>query len=241
MNLILFLIIIAVSFVIVRIGAAAFELTGLDPSLAVFQSLSCFTGTGFTTREAELVTGNPQRRRIASVLIVLGHAGFVTMIATFASSLLRPNTLIQNIRVPFLHETIPSNLLPLVSLLIAIVAVYVIYKIFTYGHFAERLTDFLKSHIEKRDIIKQVSFEELLVATGGYGISQIQIRGDSPILGKTLLNSELKKHDITVLVIERGGEITPNPPASMSIQLGDELVCFGKLENIRRELYSVSG
>lgn len=241
MNLILFLIVIAVSFIIVRIGAVAFELTGLEPSLAIFQSLSCFSGTGFTTREAELITGSPQRRRIASILIVLGHAGFVTMIATFASSLLSPNALIQNLRIPFLHNTIPSNLLPLVSLLIAVIAVYIIYKIFTYGHFVKKFTDFLKSHIVKRDIIKPVSFEELLVSTGGYGISQIQVCKDSPILDKTLLNSDLKKHDITVLVIGRKGEITPNPPASMKIQLGDELVCFGKLENIRRELYSVSG
>lgn len=240
MNLILFLIIIAVSFVIVRIGAVAFELTGLEPSLAVFQSLSCFTGTGFTTREAELITGNPQRRRIASILIVLGHAGFVTMIATFANSLLRPSTLISNMRIPFLHDTVPAELFPLVNLFIAIIAVYVIYKIFTYRHIVRKLTDLLKSHIIKRDIVKPVSFEELLIATGGYGISQIQIREGSPILDKTLLNSGLKKHDITVLVIEREGEIIPNPPASMKIQLSDELVCFGKLENIRKELYTVS-
>ena len=83
MNLLLFIIVLIVSFVIVRIGAIAFQLTGLDWSLAKFQALSCFTSTGFTTREAELITSDPRRRRIASVLIVLGHAGFVTMIATF--------------------------------------------------------------------------------------------------------------------------------------------------------------
>ncbi len=236
MNLILFLIIIAVSFVIVRIGAVAFEVTGLEPSLAIFQSLSCFTGTGFTTREAELITGNPQRRRIASVLIVLGHAGLVTMIATFANSL-KPTMLIQGIPIPFLNESIPSNLLPLVNLLVMIIVVYAIYKIFTHGNFVKKLTDIFRSNIIKRDIVKPVSFEELLIATGGYGVSQIEICKDSPILDKTLLDSDLKKHDITVLVIEREGTITPNPPASMKIQLGDELVCFGKLGNIRKELY----
>ena len=64
MNLLLFIFVLISSFIIVRIGAIAFELTGLEWSLAKFQSLSCFTGTGFTTREAELITGNPQSKKL---------------------------------------------------------------------------------------------------------------------------------------------------------------------------------
>jgi hypothetical protein len=94
MSWMLFIIMIFVSFVAVRIGAIAFQLTGLEWSLAKFQSLSCFTGTGFTTQEAELITGDRQRRRIASILMVLGNAGFVVMIATFANSL-RPQQIFQ--------------------------------------------------------------------------------------------------------------------------------------------------
>ena len=74
-NSALFVLVLIVSFIVVRIGAIALQLTGLEWSLAKFQSLSCFTSTGFTTKEAELITGDPRRRRIASVLIVLGHAG----------------------------------------------------------------------------------------------------------------------------------------------------------------------
>jgi len=98
MNLLLFIIVIIVSFIVVRIGAIAFQLTGLEWSLAKFQALSCFTSTGFTTREAELITSDPRRRRIASVLIVLGHAGFVTMIATFANTI-RPRA--TRLSIPF--------------------------------------------------------------------------------------------------------------------------------------------
>ena len=113
MNLLLFIVMISVSFIVVRIGAVAFELTGLEWSLAKFQSLSCFTGTGFTTREAELITGNPQRRRIATVLMVLGNAGLVTLIATFANSL-RPNIVKPNFNVPFLDLILPTMLVPCV-------------------------------------------------------------------------------------------------------------------------------
>ena len=71
MSVILFIMVLVASFIIVRIGAVGFQLTGLEWSLGKFQSLSCFSGTGFTTREAELITGDKRRRRIASVLMEL--------------------------------------------------------------------------------------------------------------------------------------------------------------------------
>ena len=46
MSVMLFIIVVIASFIIVRIGAIAFQLTGLEWSLAKFQSLSCFSGTG---------------------------------------------------------------------------------------------------------------------------------------------------------------------------------------------------
>ena len=53
MNILLFLATLIVSVIAVRIGAVAFNLTGLEWKAAKFQALSCFTGTGFTTRESE--------------------------------------------------------------------------------------------------------------------------------------------------------------------------------------------
>ena len=41
---------------------------------------------------------------------------------------------------------------------------------------------------------------------------------------------------IAVLAIERQGEIIPNPQANTIITLGDKLICFGKLENIRNTI-----
>ena len=237
MNLLLFLIVLIISFIVVRIGAIAFELTGLEWSLAKFQALSCFTGTGFTTKESELITGNQQRRHIASVLMVLGHAGLVTLIATFANSL-RTDMIIPKFKIPFLHSVVPSHLFPWINLAIIVAAVYAIYKIFTHTKFAGKLTDVLRSHIVKRDIIKSVSFEELVVTTGGYGVSSIEICKDSSVLEKAIRNTDLRKHDITILAIERKDGVIPNPSADSEILLGDKLICFGKLENIRRELCS---
>ncbi|MDD5327398.1 MAG: TrkA C-terminal domain-containing protein [Phycisphaerae bacterium] len=229
MNLVLFIIVLTVSFIVVRIGAIAFQLTGLEWSLAKFQALSCFTATGFTTKEAELITATPQRRRIASILIVLGHAGLVTMVATFANSL-RPS------KIPFLSDFLSLSLMPWINLTIITVTIYIIYKIFTNSKFARKLTDVLRKRMVKRDIIKSVSFEELAIATGGYGVSRLTVGPGNVILDKTLLDAQLRKYDINILAIVRNEETIPNPSANMKIIEGDELVCFGKLENIRKQL-----
>ena len=235
MNLILFIAALIISFVAVRIGAIAFELTGLEWSLAKFQALSCFTGTGFTTKEAELITGSPQRRKIASTLMILGHAGLVTMIATFANSL-RPAIIMPKFTIPLLRAIVPSSLLPWINLAIITFAIYAIYKVFSHAKFATKLTDFLRARIVKKELIKPVSFEELLIATGGYGASIIEICKDSPVLNKAIFDSKLKEHDIMVLVVERDGQTIPNPSSHTKILLGDKLICFGKLKNIRKQL-----
>jgi hypothetical protein len=209
--LILFILAIIVSFIVVRIGAIAFQLTGLEWSLAKFQALSCFSGTGFTTKEAELITANKQRRRIASVLIILGNAGLVIMIATLAGSLVPQETILSKLSESFLPFHIPSYFVIWVNLAVIVVVVYVIYRVFTHERFVRRVTNFLRKKIIKKEIFSQV-------------------------LDKTLSQSELREHDITVLAITRDVETIPNPKADTKILPGDELICFGKLENIRNQL-----
>jgi hypothetical protein len=234
--LILFILTLIVSFVVVRIGAIAFQLTGLEWSLAKFQALSCFSGTGFTTKESELITSDKQRRKIASVLIILGNAGLVIMIATLAGSLVPQKTILSKLSESFLPVNIPPDLVRWVNLAIIIIVAYLIYRVFTYEKFIRKMTTFLRKKLIKKEIFQRVSFEELLLATGGYGISRITVSAGSPVLNKTLAKSELREYDITVLATVRGGETIPNPAANMKILLNDELICFGKLENIKNRI-----
>lgn len=234
MDVMLFIIVLIASFIIVRIGAIAFQLTGLEWSLAKFQALSCFTGTGFTTKEAELIVTNKQRRRVASILMILGNAGFITLIATAASALNPRVDVWTKLSESFLPFSIPAAVVRWVNIMIIIVAVYIIYKVFTHKKFAQRITDNLRKRILRREIIKKVSFEELLFLTGGYGVSRIDVDKDSPLIDKSLAESDLRKKDIIVLAIVRGDSTVPNPGANTKIRLGDELISFGNLENIKK-------
>ena len=235
MNLLLFIIIVIVSFIMVRVGAIAFQLTGLEWSLAKFQALSCFTGTGFTTKEAELIATDRQRRRIASFLMVVGNAGLVTLIATFANSL-RPAPTLPKVTPSFLQSIVPPGLIPWMNFAVMLAAVYIVYRVFTNTRVAIGLTNALRRRIVKRQIIQPVTFEQLIVATGGYGVSQIEISKDSPILGTTILDSNLRDRDISILAVQRGAQVMPNPSPSTELLLGDKLICFGKLDSIRQHL-----
>lgn len=84
--LFLLLVIVMIILAVVKLGSIAFQLTGMEPKMAMFQSLSAFTNTGFTTRAAEDVVQHRKRRVIASVLIVMGYIGIVGVIVTLVRS-----------------------------------------------------------------------------------------------------------------------------------------------------------
>jgi Trk-type K+ transport system membrane component len=60
--LISLLVVVSLSMLVIRIGTRALGMTGMSKEAAAFQSLSAFSGTGFTTGEAEMVVTSPERR-----------------------------------------------------------------------------------------------------------------------------------------------------------------------------------
>ena len=91
--------IIIVLLLICRIGTILLYLTGLDLPKAQFQALSSLTGTGFTTRDSEMIVGHKVRRRIVMVLMVLGNAGLVGMVATLFNAIRGPHYEISLLRI----------------------------------------------------------------------------------------------------------------------------------------------
>ena len=80
-------IVLTLSILVIRTGAVALRLTGLPEAAARFQARSAFTGTGFTTSESEAIVNHPVRRRIVSLLMVVGNLGLVSVLATVIVSL----------------------------------------------------------------------------------------------------------------------------------------------------------
>ncbi len=214
--ILLFAIILA-SLVIIRAGAIALELTGMDPPKARFQSLSAFTNTGFTTREAEEITNLPIRRRIITVLIVLGYAETVGVIATFATSLLQRNLTYSLVRI-----------------MIIFAALYGVYRLAAWRGITRPLTNAFRRFLVKRYGIHAPSLEQMLRIGEGFGVIRAIVPPDSRLAGRPLAELALKTHQIQILAIIRNDETITIPSGYDELLAGDTIVCFGKIQAVKR-------
>ena len=87
-------------------------------------------------------------------------------------------------------------------------------------------------------IDNQVAFPELdvrqrLTVSTGYGVAEIQVRAGAPLVGSTIEESGLRERDITVLTLNRGATVIPNPRTDRALEADDRLLCFGRLESMR--------
>jgi ribosomal protein S6--L-glutamate ligase len=78
-----------------------------------------------------------------------------------------------------------------------------------------------------------VDIRQRLTVSKGYGVTEIHIPEGSQYVGKTIDESGLPEADLNVLTLYRGGKSIPNPRLKRSLEVGDRLLCFGKLEAMR--------
>jgi len=204
------LIAVFISFLFVRAASIALMITGLEKKKARFQALSAFSGTGFTTKEAESVINHPVRRKIVTWLMIMGNAGIVTVIVTSTSSLV----------------TSRGYQLPL-NFLILVVGIFLIYKIASYRKFARRWENFVEKRLIKSPAFDEATTEDLLRFLEGYGIEKKIIREESPLIGSTLSECKLNEKGVLVLGIERGKNWLPIPKANERIEKEDRLIVYG--------------
>ncbi|HCT44135.1 MAG: 30S ribosomal protein S6--L-glutamate ligase [Phycisphaerae bacterium] len=86
-------------------------------------------------------------------------------------------------------------------------------------------------------IADQVDFPEIdlrqrLTVSKGFGVADIVIPEGSELVGKAISES-LWDRDLTVLNLHRGTTIISNPKSSRTLEAGDKVLCYGRLENMR--------
>jgi len=210
------LLVIFVSFLVVRAAAIALMMTGLDPKRARFQALSAFTGTGFTTREAESVINNPRRRRIITWLMIMGNAGIVTVVVTATSSLVSS----KGVQLP-------------ITIVLLAAGIVVIYKMATHRGFIRTWESFVEDKFVKSSATEEEVAEDLLHLMEGYGLVRWIIGDTSSVAGRTLAECRFTGANVLVLGIERGNSWVPVPSADQKIEAGDKMVVYGPLDGLR--------
>ncbi|MCB9026572.1 MAG: RimK family alpha-L-glutamate ligase [Bdellovibrionaceae bacterium] len=88
-------------------------------------------------------------------------------------------------------------------------------------------------------IAAQVDFPEIdvrqrLTVSKGYGVTEIYIPKGSEYINQTILGSGLREKDINVLTLHREGKVIPNPKSERILQSEDRLLCFGRLDAMKK-------
>ena len=210
---------IFLSFLVVRAGAIALMMTGMDRERARFQALSAFSRAGFTTREAEAVVNNPRRRRIITWLIILGNAGLVTVIVTATSSIATS----KGINFPITIVTILGGGV-------------VLYFLTSRSPFTRKLDSFIEDRLVKSQVLEEGATEDLLHFIEGYGVVKVIITSGSPFVGSSFSDIRQLEKGLQVLGIERGKDWIAFPKMDEVIKEDDKFVVYGHI-NVLRSMF----
>jgi MFS family permease len=206
------LVFILISFIVVRMGAFALQMTGMGPEVAAFQALSAFSGTGFTTSETERVVRNRARRRIITILIILGNAGLVTVIASAVAS--------------FTQVTGYSWFF--IRLGIIIVGIFIFYRIVMGSKLGNRVLYGLRKPLIKSILKGSPASDEIYHFGKDWGINLIVIYGGSKNIGLSLTEITGERDDVEILAIDRSHAFIPKPNKNEKIAEGDRLLIYGR-------------
>ena len=213
------LIAILVSFIVVRIGGFALQLTGIEPEVARFQALSAFSGTGFTTREAERVVGHRTRRRIVTILIILGNAGMVTVIATLVAS----------------FTQVSGYTWFFIRLAIIVGGIFGLYQLIVRSNVGRRIPAWLQRPVMNLILREAPAVEEVFHVEKDWAISLVMIKGSSNIIGLSVSDITVEE-DIEILAIDRAGTYLTKPNWDEKITEGDRLLVYANRKSVKHIL-----
>ncbi|WP_226483157.1 TrkA C-terminal domain-containing protein [Natrinema amylolyticum] len=210
------IIIISLSMLVVRTGTVALTMTGLSEEVASFQSLSAYSGAGFTTDEAEEITAYPSRRKTVKMLMRLGNVGLVTTIASLVISLADPVTRFRRLMI-----------LVAVCLLLLLLA--------RSTWFNELLTPVIERTLSRSARFQLRDYTGLLNLDREYRVADFAVDEGEWLAGERLGDLELRSSEgVTVLGIEReDGTYIGAPSGEHRIHAGDRVIAYGQAERLR--------
>ncbi|MFA5099383.1 MAG: potassium transporter TrkA [Candidatus Omnitrophota bacterium] len=213
--------IIALSIVVVRIGAIALELTGLSSEIASFQAQSAFSGVGYTTVESEAIVTHPVRRRIIRVLILLGSAGVTTAIATLV--------------LAFIGQTGTSVLTRGEVLIMGLLCIFLFAR---SKYIYNAMKAVITAALNKWTTLRIYDYEQLFGLGEGYAIAKITVKEDNPCSEMPLKDLKSQLEGVLILAIYRktGKKIQfiGAPHGDIVLKIDDELICYAKEDIISK-------
>jgi len=214
-GIIALLTILGLSLFITRLATVALKMTGLSQDAAKFQARSAFTGTGFTTSEAESVVDHPVRRKIIMILMIVRSAGLLTIVLSLILS--------------FVGTTGEEGFDRITRLLWILSGAGVLWGL-SLSKALERMMEKLMQHVLKRWTDLDVrDYASLLNLSGGYGVTRMAVEEEDWIANRPLGECRLNEEGLNILGLERkNGNYVGVPRSQTKIHPGDTLIVYGR-------------
>lgn len=194
------------------------ELTGISKDTARFQARSAFTGSGYTTHEAEMIVKHPVRRRIIGNLMLIGNIGFVTFVSSLVYSFLS----ISNQR---------SAVLTFGILLGGLLIITLIARSKLLNRLLEKI---IERFLKKVTKIHTLDYESLLNLAGDFEVITVAVKPDNWLADELLSELKLSEEGVLVLGIRRmDGYFLGSPRGESTIYAGDELIAYGREDALK--------
>lgn len=208
--------VVLVSLLITRIATVALTLTGMSRESARFQARSALSGVGFTTSEAEAVVNHPVRRRVVMVLMLLGSAGIVTVVATLVLSFANTDAAQKGQRLG-----------------LVIAGLVVLWLLARSAWVDARLSRVIAMVLRRVSSLDARECAALLRLGGGHTVSELAVCDGDWLAGRSLRELELRDEGVVVLGITRsGGRYVGAPRFDTAVRAGDTLLVYGPAERI---------
>ena len=225
--LLLFSFIILLYWVITELFTFFFRLTGLPDEKARFQVISLLTGTGFTTRESEMVMSSRRRRRLARITMLFGYVFNVTIVTAFINVFLSMKVV--QVGYEFLGFLIPLGAVALIFIFMRVP------KVHAWGeNLLRRLAD---RAFDRKETFNAVM---LLDNIGKDSIAQVTLRHiPDEYRGLSLAGTKLRAETgiLVMLVEHQGGKAMP-AGADTVFETGDKLTVFGDYQTICKTFHA---
>jgi len=206
--------VLGISLIITRIASTALSLTGLSLDAARFQARSAFTGTGFTTQEAEKIVSHPLRRKIIMWLMIARSAGLlsivISLILSFGNS----------------GDDATTQLIRLIWLIAGVAVLWILAR----SDYLERwMRSVVKKALRKWTDLDLHDYVQLLKLSGEYTVREITVHEGDWLAEKQLNKCHLRDEGLLVLGIYRtDGTYVGAPVGSTTLYPGDVMVLYGR-------------
>ncbi|MBO4420107.1 MAG: TrkA C-terminal domain-containing protein [Oscillospiraceae bacterium] len=216
----LFAVLILLYWVISEVFTVLFRLIGLPEEKARFQVVSLLTGTGFTTRESEMILSTRSRRRLARITVLFGYVFNITFVSAVVNVFLSTGT-------GGFFSSVLSMLIPLAALTAVLILTRIREVRIWLDRKIERVADNMGSNRNYNGVTR---IDEL----GSQIIARVSLRTvPEELEGKTLSELGLKpKKKILVLMLEHADRTGEDPTAKTVFRPGDRVTVCGDYRQI---------